>query len=77
MITLFASMIFTSAYADTPTGERSRFYDFGDQVIDGEIKQPTVLYSSSREAARFGRLLQLKKSFLSRLYSTSSARVFK
>jgi len=56
---------------------KSKFYDFSEQLIDGQIKRPTALYTSAREAARFDRLLKLKKSFLRKLYETSKESIFK
>jgi len=41
----------------------SRFYDFSDLLIDGEIKKPSTLWIDSRARAKFGKLLLLKKSF--------------
>ena len=60
--------------AKTP---RSKFYDFNDQIIDGEIKRPTTLYTDSRDRVKFDRLMKLKKSFLPQLFKTSKERVFK
>jgi hypothetical protein len=57
--------------------ERSKFYDFADQVIDGEIRRPTALYTNARSKAQFERLLRLKKSFLAPLFDTAKERVFK
>jgi len=65
-----------SAFAAPPNG-KSKFYDFNDQVIDGQIRRPTGLYATARNKARFNRLLRLKKSFLPRLFATSKERVFK
>ncbi len=56
---------------------KSKFYDFNEQLIDGEVKKPTTLYTDSRTAVKFGRLMKLKKSFLPRLFNTSKERVFK
>ena len=44
--------------------KKSKFYDFGDQVIDGEIKKPVGDYIIDRRGAEFDRLTSLKKSFL-------------
>ena len=67
------------AIANPPknNNERSKFYDFSEQVIDGQIRRPTVTFSNSRDKARFERLLRLKKSFLPNLFATSRERVFK
>ena len=69
-ITLFAS----TALAQQP---KSKFYDFGEQVIDGEIKKPTALYVDTKKKVQFKRLLNLKKSFLSQIGESSKERVFK
>lgn len=60
--------------AKTP---KSKFYDFSDQLIDGQIQKPTALYTDAREKVKFERLLKLKKSFLPQLYDTAKEKVFK
>ena len=57
--------------------EKSKFYDFSEQVIDGEVKKPTTLYTQSRERIKFKRLLKLKKSFIQSLMETSKENAFK
>lgn len=56
---------------------KSKFYDFSEQLIDGEIKKPTALYTSSRAKVKFDRLLRLKRSFLPDLMDTAREKVFK
>ena len=56
---------------------KAKFYDFSEQLIDGEIKKPTTLYTDSRQRVKFDRLLKLKKSFLPKLFDTAKERVFK
>jgi len=56
---------------------KSKFYDFSEQMIDGEVRKPSALYTSVRERAKFERLLRLKKSFLRNLFSTSKEPIFK
>ena len=63
-----------TALAKTP---KSKFYDFSEQLIDGEIKKPTTLYTDAREKVKFERLLRLKKSFLPKLFDTAKERVFR
>jgi len=76
---VIAILIFVSplAYAEPPRNTRSKFYDFNEQVIDGAIRKPSVLYSNAKQHARFKRLLRLKKSFLLNLFETSKEKVFK
>ena len=59
------------------TKPKSKFYDFGEQVIDGEIKKPTALFTDSKKKVKFDRLLKLKKSFISDLMNTSKEKTFK
>ena len=73
MLIFFCTCI-SEAHAKPP---KSKFYDFSDQVIDGEIKKPTALYTNSRNKVEFDRLLKLKKSFLPDLMETSKVKVFK
>ena len=48
-----------------------------NQLIDGEIKKPTTLYTDSRQRVKFDRLLRLKKSFLQPMLQTAKEQVFK
>jgi len=76
---IFTSVFLTAALAAPPHSSKtkSKFYDFGEQLIDGQIKEPAGLYSDSREKARFDRLLKLKKSFMNTLFITHKEKVFK
>ena len=65
----------THVHAKPPA--KSKFYDFSEQLIDGEIKKPTALYTDSRQRVKFDRLLKLKKSFIPQLFNTAKERVFK
>ena len=69
--------IFLNATVVSAKNPKSKFYDFNDQIIDGEIKRPTTLYTDSRDRVKFDRLMKLKKSFLPQLFKTSKERVFK
>ncbi len=63
-----------AAAKNTP---KSKFYDFSEQLIDGERKKPSTLYLDSREKVKFDRLMKLKKSFLPKLFLTAKEKVFK
>ena len=56
---------------------RAKFYDFSEQLIDGEIKKPTTLYTDARDKVKFDRLLRLKKSFLPKLFMTAKDPIFR
>ncbi len=72
LLTLFMPL---TVNAKPPT--KSKFYDFSEQLIDGEIKKPTALYTDSRQKVKFDRLLSLKKSFMPQLFNTAKETVFK
>ena len=71
---LFIFLNVSAGVAKTP---KSKFYDFNEQIIDGEIKKPTTLYTDARDKVKFDRLMKLKKSFLPKLFATAKERVFK
>lgn len=56
---------------------KAKFYNFDEQLIDGQVRTPTFTYFSVREKAKFERLLRLKKSFMRNLFDTSRDPVFK
>ena len=70
VIAFFAVVIITStAFAqDQP---KTKFFDFNDMLIDGELKVPDGMRNDSHKKAKFRRLLNLKKSFLSKIRETS------
>jgi hypothetical protein len=73
---VFFSIIFTTIPASSKA-PRSKFYDFNQQLIDGEVRKPTALFTDRKDKVKFDRLLSLKKSFVRRLLLTSKERVFK
>jgi hypothetical protein len=64
-------------FAAKPAKVKAKFYDFGTQLIDGKIQKPTVVYTGAAERARFGRLLRLKKSFMSHIHQSGKSSLFK
>ena len=79
-LTILVLLISFSAFANPPSNDsngRSKFYDFGEHVIDGEIRKPTALYTDARQRAKFDRLLRLKRSFLPELFDSAKHKVFK
>lgn len=64
--------IFLSGSAFAQEGDtKSKFYDFDDMLIDGQLKTPDLLKTEAREKAKFKRLLSLKKSFLPKIRETA------
>ena len=76
-IIVFIFIILNTTAISMAKQPRAKFYDFNEQLIDGEIKKPTTLYTDSRDKVRFDRLLRLKKSFLPELFDTAKESVFK
>lgn len=78
LITLIFLVLFSmTSITLAQSKPKSKFYDFGEQVIDGEIKKPTALYTDSKKKVKFDRLLKLKKSFIPELLKTSEEKTFK
>ncbi len=75
--TMLAALTLGAAGTALGAEPKSRFYDFTDQLIDGEIKKPTTLYSNVRKEAQFSRLLSLKKELLPLIFQARKERVFK
>ena len=70
--------IVPEAFSAPPkTKTRAKFYDFSEQLIDGQIRRPTNLYLDARGKVKFERLLKLKRSFLPELFDTAKQKVFK
>ena len=70
-------LLFASPATGAKPPTKSKFYDFGEQIIDGQVRTPSVIYLNTRERVKFERLLKLKKSFLPKLFATSREKVFK
>lgn len=77
LLALTAGLALPGLAAAQSKDDKARFYDFSDQMIDGEIKKPTALYMESRSRARFDKLLKLKKSFKPAMIETAKERVLK
>ncbi len=76
MVLMSVGLVSTSAMAqdDEP---KTKFYDFDDMLIDGEIKKPEGFVYGALEKAKFDRLLSLKKSFLPRIEESAKDDVLK
>ncbi len=78
-IALLIAILLCTIHLDAHAAEpKSKFYDFSDQLIDGEIKQPQGIYMDARVEAKFKRLLKLKRNFLGdHINKTARERIFK
>ena len=77
LVSFLAVFILLANVSEAQKSPKSKFYDFNEQVIDGEIKKPTALYTDSKRKVKFDRLLKLKKSFIPELMKTAEERTFK
>lgn len=64
------SVASTASAQETET--KSKFYDFDDMLIDGQLKKPDLFQSGAKDTAKFKRLLSLKRSFLSKVRESTS-----
>ena len=74
---LFILGLLSARCAMAKSGVKAKFYDFSEQLIDGQVKKPQTLYTDVRQQANFKRLLKLKKSFMKELFDTARLPVFK
>ena len=77
IVAIILASLLRAAVAEGAPPKRAKFYDFSEQVIDGQIKRPTALYTDSRQKVKFNRLLKLKKSFIRDMLDTAKENVFK
>ena len=77
LVSFLAVFILLANESEAQKSPKSKFYDFNEQGIDGEIKKPTALYTDSKRKVKFDRLLKLKKSFIPELMKTAEERTFK
>jgi len=54
----------TDANAQDDDEIQTRFYDFSDLLIDGDLLRPDGMFATARDRARFDSLLSLRRSFL-------------
>jgi hypothetical protein len=72
-----AAFVFSVPAAAKGKAVKSKFYDFSDQVIDGEVKKPTTLYTEVRQKAKFSKLLNLQRHFMNEMLETAKRPIFK
>ena len=77
MLALWTLLLSTPSISNAKPPTKSKFYDFSEQLIDGEIRKPQALYTDARGKVKFERLLKLKRSFMRDLFETSKEKVFK
>jgi len=74
---LFLLGLLSARCASAKPGVKAKFYDFSEQLIDGQVRKPQALYTDVRQQANFKRLLKLKRSFMKELFNTARLPVFK
>jgi len=74
---LFFLGIMSARCVSAKPSVKAKFYDFSEQLIDGQVRRPQALYTDVRQAAKFKRLLKLKRSFMKKLFDTARLPVFK
>ena len=63
-----------TAAAQDGDGERARFYDFENMLIDGEFRSPDLMLMEGQGRAQFDRLLNLRTSFLPKIEESTEER---
>jgi hypothetical protein len=77
ILTAFVIAFFLAASASAQdgggNGKDSKFYNFEDMMVDGELQTPDMVKTQARGKAKFKRLLDLKKSFLPKVQETTES----
>lgn len=60
-----------AATAQDAVKPQTRFYNFDELLIDGELKAPPGVVYGAVDRAKFERLLSLKRSFLPQIAETA------
>lgn len=64
-ILLFSLLVLpVAAMAQEADEPQTKFIDFGEMLIDGELQKPQGMFNTERGRARFQSLLNLRRSFL-------------
>ena len=77
MLVFWSTLLSVGHASANQAPERAKFYDFSEQLIDGQVRRPTALYTDVRRQAQFKRLLKIKRSFMPQLFRTSKDPVFR
>lgn len=72
LLALSFTLISTSAFAQDSGDTRSKFYNFDDMLVDGQLKTPDLVKNQARGKAKFERLLDLKKSFMPKIEESAN-----
>lgn len=82
ILTLSAALLATAALTAgaafaAGNDQKAKFYDFSDQLIDGDVKKPPTIVMEARTRAKFDKLLKLKKSFRQAMIDSSKEPILK
>ncbi len=72
LLSSFASAQEAPADAAESGEPESRFYDFSDMLIDGELLRPDGMMATERGNAVFGSLLNLRRSFMPEIQNAAT-----
>lgn len=67
------AVVASAATAFAQDEPKTKFYNFDDMLIDGQLKTPDLQRADARDKAKFNRLLKLKKSFMPKVRETAEA----
>ena len=70
LFTMFVVFVFLAGTAFSEPKDKVRFYNFNDLLINGKVKKPQVLYTDTRQKAKFDRLLRLKRNLMPKVKET-------
>ena len=57
-MTIIFCVVSSASPAAAKRAKKAKFYDFNEQLINGEIKKPITLYTDAREKVKFERKVE-------------------
>ena len=68
---IFFLVLSSSAWAQEEDDKRTTSINFEDELIEGEVKKPELLYLLQRKQFNFKRLIKLRENFLPEMSRTA------
>lgn len=68
---LIASLVVPTSWAQSGSEKKTTAINFEDELIQGEVKKPELLYLLQKKQFNFKRLIKLRENFLPEMNRTS------
>lgn len=70
-LSFLPSLLFAQEKVESKKGKRQAVINFEDELIEGDIKKPELMYLLQRRQFNFKRLIKLRENFLPEMRSAA------